>query len=128
MSRRRSIKLTKELRIQAGQWLRELRERRGLSQRELAQKVGAEYYTLISQLEHGRGRIPPDDYLVWADALGVDRREFVLRLMSHYDPVTHAILFGQERRNKPPAPSRRSPERDRAGGARASLKVFTRVR
>ena len=30
------------------------------------------FYTFISQLESGRGRIPPDRYKVWADALNVD--------------------------------------------------------
>ena len=47
-----------ELRREAGVWLKELRERRGMSQRQLASKLGAEYYTFISQLETGRGRIP----------------------------------------------------------------------
>lgn len=92
---RLSSKATKELRTQAGQWLRELREKRGLSQRDLAAKVGAEYYTFISQLETGRGRIPPDRYLVWAKALDVDLQEFVRKLMSCYDPVTYDILFGR---------------------------------
>src|SRR5215475_3405800 len=93
---RRSDQLTHKLRVEAGQWLRELREKRGLSQRELAQKVGAEYYTFISQLESGRGRIPPDRYLDWAQALGVEPRRFVCTLMQYYDPVTHAILFEDE--------------------------------
>jgi len=92
---RRSSKLTQKLRSKAGSWLRELREKRGLSQRDLAQMVGAEYYTFISQLEHGRGRIPPDRYLVWADALGVNPREFVRGLMSYYDPMTYGIIFGR---------------------------------
>src|SRR5262244_161881 len=92
---RRTARLTQKLRAQAGCWLRELRETRGLSQRELAQKVGAEYYTFISQLEHGRGRIPPDRYLLWADALGVNPREFVRGLMSFYDPMTYNIIFGR---------------------------------
>ena len=91
---RLSTKGTKELRNQAGAWLRELRENCGLSQRELAAKVGAEYYTFISQLETGRGRIPPDRYLVWATALSVEPQEFVRTLMSYYDPVTYKILFG----------------------------------
>ena len=82
---RRTAKLTRDLRIKAGRWLRELREKRGLSQRQLAQKVGAEYYTFISQLELGRGRIPPDRYLVWAHALGVDPRELAQGLMPYYD-------------------------------------------
>jgi len=97
---RRSAKLTQKLRAQAGSWLRELREKRGLSQRDLAQKVGAEYYTFISQLENGRGRIPPDGYLLWADALGVEPREFVRELMSYYDPITYDIVFGEDRRAK----------------------------
>ena len=92
---RRSSELTQKLRNQAGVWLRELRERRGLSQREVAARVGAEYYTFISQLETGRGRIPPDRYLIWAHALGIDKREFVRTLMSYYDPVTYGILFDQ---------------------------------
>jgi len=86
-------KLTKELRNEAGRWLRELRERRGLSQRDLAAKVGSKHYTFISSLESGRGRIPPDRYLAWAEALEVNPREFVHRLMSYYDPVTFGILF-----------------------------------
>jgi len=67
------------LRKEAGRWLRELREKRGLSQRELAERVGAEVYTLISQLEHGRGHIPPDRYLVWAEALEIEPGELVRR-------------------------------------------------
>ena len=82
-------KVTKVLpRKQAGRWLRELRENCGLSQRQLATKVGAEYYTIISQLEAGRGRIPPDRYLVWASALNVEPQEFVRILTSYYDPAT----------------------------------------
>jgi len=82
-----------ELRREAGRWLRQLREAQGLSQRNLADLVGAEYYTFVSQLESGRGRIPPDRYLQWAKALGVEPRQFVETLMRYYDPVTHAILF-----------------------------------
>ena len=111
---RRSSALTQKLRNQAGSWLRELRERRGLSQRELAAQVGAEYYTFISQLETGRGRIPPDRYLAWAHALGVDKRDFVRTLMSYYDPVTYSILFDQPMETragvKPTNGSRRRPQ------------------
>jgi len=107
--RPRSSQLTQNLRKQAGRWLRELREKRGLSQRELARKVGAEYYTLISQLENGKGRVPPDRYLVWAKALGVEPPAFVRRLMLYYDPVTYKIMFGQGPRNKLAATSRCSP-------------------
>lgn len=81
------------LRKRAGRWLKEQREARGLSQRQLAEKVGADCYTFISQLETGRGRVPPDKYWVWSKALGLNPRDFVLALMPYYDPVTYAILF-----------------------------------
>ena len=82
-----------ELRRDAGHWLKQLREAKGLSQRDLAEQVGVEYYTFISQVESGRGRIPPDRYRDWASALGVPAREFVTKLMRFYDPVTYRILF-----------------------------------
>src|SRR5262245_16480094 len=102
---RRSAKLTQQLRNQAGEWLRELRERRGLSQRRLAQIVGADYHTFISQVENGRGRIPPDSYLVWAHALGVEPRGLVLGLMSYCDPASYKMLFGDGSQFEPLAPS-----------------------
>ena len=83
-----------DLRKAAGAWHKELREKRGLSQRQLAELVGVEYYTFVSQLETGRGRIPPDRYVVWAKALDVDLKTFVTELLRFYDPVTHGILFG----------------------------------
>ena len=84
------------LRRQAGQRLKELREARGLSQRQLAKLVDVEYYTFISQIEAGRGRIPPERYVVWARALDLDPRHFVRELMRFYDPITYGILFGDE--------------------------------
>jgi transcriptional regulator with XRE-family HTH domain len=85
-----------ELRREAGRWLKDLREKAGLSQREMADRVGAEYYTFISQIEAGRGRIPPDRYAAWADALSIDPRIFVRTLLRYYDPVTYKILFQDE--------------------------------
>jgi transcriptional regulator with XRE-family HTH domain len=84
---------TSRLRKEAGAWLRSLREKRGLSQRDLAQKVEIEYYTFISQIEAGRGRVPPDRLAVWAEALDVDVQAFVKALMRFYDPITYRLLF-----------------------------------
>lgn len=86
---------TQRQRAAMGVWLRSLREEAGLSQRELADKLGFDYYTFISQLENGRGRIPPVRYRDWALALGLEPREFVVTLLSHVEPTTHAILFGE---------------------------------
>ncbi|MCJ2074292.1 helix-turn-helix domain-containing protein [Methylobacterium sp. E-016] len=85
---------TQVLRREGGCYLRALREARGLSQRQLAKLLNYEFYTFISQIETGRGRIPPDSYRIWAVALGVDVQDFVRNLMRFYDPVTYAILFG----------------------------------
>ena len=92
-SQRRSDPDVQGLRRAGGIWLRGLRQRRGLSQRELARLVGAECYTFISQLETGRGRVPPDRYRLWASALEVDPKLFVKRLLSYYDPITYDVLF-----------------------------------
>ena len=82
-----------ELRREGGRWLKVRRENVGLSQRQLAELVGAEYYTFISQLETGRGRIPPDRYRLWAQALRMTPKEFVRNILRFYDPVTYGILF-----------------------------------
>lgn len=84
---------SKEHRAALGLWLKDLREARGLSQRQLATELSLEYYTFISQLENGRGKIPASRYLDWAAALGQEPRAFVKELLRHYDPVTHNILF-----------------------------------
>lgn len=93
---RRSTEDVFEKRRDGGKWLRELREKAGLSQRGLAQLIDTEYYTFVSQLENGRGRIPPDKYIVWSKALNVEPKTFVKNLMRYYDPVTYEILFDLE--------------------------------
>ncbi|MGE4373713.1 MAG: helix-turn-helix domain-containing protein [Xanthobacter sp.] len=85
-----------ELRREAGRWLKQRREGLGLSQRELAALVGTEYYTFISQLEAGRGRIPPERYRAWATALEMNPREFVRTILRYYDALTYEILFEDE--------------------------------
>ena len=83
-----------ELRKQAGAWLRSRRCELGLSQRELAVRVNMEYYTFISQIEAGRGRVPADRIRIWAEALEIDGREFAKNLMRFYDPYTYELIFG----------------------------------
>lgn len=93
---RRTAGDVQDLRRDGGRWLKERRESRGLSQRQLAEKVGAEYYTFISQLETGRGRIPPDRYRAWAKALGLRPKSFVQEVLRFYDPITHDVLFSEQ--------------------------------
>jgi transcriptional regulator with XRE-family HTH domain len=84
---------TKQRRKEAGNWLKELRSRAGLSQIELAQELGLKYYTFISQVENGFGRVPTDSLEAWARALAVEPSAFAQELLSHYEPELHRILF-----------------------------------
>ena len=96
MLQRKSAAAQKEanqLRVEMGLWLKQLRENKGLTQRDLASVLGLEYYTFISQLENGRGKIPKERYRDWAAALDQDVKEFVKTLLSYYDPVSYGILF-----------------------------------
>ena len=84
------------LRLDAGAWLKQAREEAGLSQRELANILNLEYYTFISQLENGRGKIPSNRYREWAGALKVDEKIFAKTMLRYYDPHSYDILFGQD--------------------------------
>jgi transcriptional regulator with XRE-family HTH domain len=91
----RSSGSSKELRKRAGTWLKQRRQAVGLSQIELAQKLGFKYYTFISQVENGFGRVPSQSMEDWAAVLGIPPDEFARRLLSYYDPDLHRILFGR---------------------------------
>ena len=83
----------KQLRKQAGTWLKELRGRAGLSQIQLAEMLGFKYYTFISQVENGFGRVPTESLEPWARALGVEPKAFTRELLSYYEPEWHRLLF-----------------------------------
>lgn len=83
-----------ELKKAGGQWLKELRERAGHTQRSFAIAVGVDYYTFISQIETGRGSVPKERYVAWAKELGVEPKLFLQQYMRFFDPVSHEILFG----------------------------------
>ena len=82
-------------RREAGKWLRDKRDALHITQRQLANAVGIEYYTFISQIEQGRGRIPPDRYEVWAKALKVDPREFAITMLKYNEPHIYELIFGR---------------------------------
>ena len=85
---------SKLLRKEAGAWLQAMRKRAGLSQIQLSERLGLKYYTFISQVENGFGRVPSDSMEMWAEALGIAPRDFARHLLSFYDPALHALLFG----------------------------------
>lgn len=84
----------RRLRRAAGRYLANLRKDAKLTQRRLADLVGLDYYTFISQLECGQGRLPPHLYVKYAKALGIDRQTFGREVIKFYDPWTYSTLFG----------------------------------
>jgi transcriptional regulator with XRE-family HTH domain len=104
----------RDLRVEAGVWLRTLREAKGWSQREFADRMGTVYHTFISQIEAGRGRIPSERYETWAQALEVDPRKFAITMLSFYEPATYELVFGKK---EPPLRRRGLPKRMKPSSA-----------
>ena len=84
----------KQRRKEVGQWLRKKRLEIEKTQRDVASEVGFAYYTMISQIETGHTRVPPEAMESYAKALKVEPKDFVKTLMYYYDPVTWQVLFG----------------------------------
>ena len=87
--------VTKSLRQEAGRWLKASREAAGLTQAELAERVGLRYYTFVSQVESGLGRVPIEAQGAWASAIGLEPAEFARTLLRYYEPELHRLLFGE---------------------------------
>jgi len=85
---------TKTLRREAGRWLKASREAAGLTQADLAQRLGLRYYTFVSQVESGVGRVPIEMQGAWAEAMGLDPSEFARTLLRQYEPELYRLLFG----------------------------------
>ena len=84
---------TKTLRRGAGRWLKAAREEAGLTQADIAQRLGLRYYTFVSQVESGVGRVPIEMQQAWAEALGLDPGEFARTLLRQYEPELYRLLF-----------------------------------
>ncbi len=65
-----------------------------MTQADLAKACGFAYFTMISQLELGRGFVPPERYVDFAHALGVDPQEFVREQLRFSNPWAWAVLYG----------------------------------
>jgi transcriptional regulator with XRE-family HTH domain len=89
---------TEDGKKRAGSWLKEQRQKAGLSQVDLATKLGLKYYTFISQIENGYGRVPSQTMADWARALGIRPSHFARTLLGYYDPALYDALFGDHSR------------------------------
>ncbi len=84
----------RQLRKQAGDWLKARRAEAGLSQVDLAARLGLKYYTFISQVENGFSRVPTETMEAWAIQLGLEPAVFAKHLLVYYEPELHRLLFG----------------------------------
>jgi transcriptional regulator with XRE-family HTH domain len=83
----------REGRTEVGRWLKARREAAGLTQKDLAERVGSVYNTFISQIELGVGRIAPERYQEWCEALDVEPKVFALQMIKAYEPEAYRMLF-----------------------------------
>lgn len=82
----------KELRRRLGRWLKKHREDQGLTQADLADALGLRYYSFVSQVENGLGRIPQDLYVRWSDAIGISHEDFGWTMLAHLEPGLYRML------------------------------------
>jgi transcriptional regulator with XRE-family HTH domain len=79
---------------EAGAWLKQLREGRGLSQPQMVTALGMKHRAAISMIESGKNRLAPVNFEIYAEMLCIEPREFVRQLLSYYSPEVYEILFG----------------------------------
>ncbi len=60
---------------------------------DVAIGLGLKYYTFVSQIENGFGRVPSASMGAWARCLGVPPAEFARELLAYYDPPLYRLLF-----------------------------------
>jgi len=84
----------KTMRKRAGSHLKALREDSKQTQADVAHKMGWTYYTMVSQIERGLARVPPEDMSKYAEVLGVPADKLAAQLLYFYDPHVYHALFG----------------------------------
>lgn len=84
-----------ENRRAVGDYIAELRRKRGLTQLDVAKALGMRD-AAISAIELGRNSLPPERMMALADVLGVSRREFAKAVTRYYNPWLYSALFPKE--------------------------------
>lgn len=77
-----------------GQFVKECREAAGLTQKQLADAIGFEYYGMISHVEKGRSTLPTAHWRKTAEILRIDLPEFLVKCLSDITPDVRDALFG----------------------------------
>lgn len=83
-----------------GQQIKAAREAEGYTQKALADAIGLDYYTMISQMELGYVTVPVTLWVPLANTLKLDRSDFILRCILAYQPDLYDALFGHRGRSE----------------------------
>ncbi|MBD3755906.1 MAG: helix-turn-helix transcriptional regulator [Gammaproteobacteria bacterium] len=83
-----------------GTKLKEARNAQGYTQKALAEELGLEYYTMISQMELGYISIPASLWVKIADVLRMDKSRWVLMCLYQYQPEVFQAAFGNRSINE----------------------------
>ena len=75
-----------------GGHLKELREKAGINQKQLADLLGIGYYTFVSQVENGYAKLPATHLTAWAAGVKADPEELSMFLIQHYLPTYYLCL------------------------------------
>ena len=84
-----------EYRRKLGRYLSDLREAAGMAQKEVSDLTGA-WHTAVSSYETERGSLPPENYVMMADAFSVDRVEFARTMLRYTNPWLYQMLFAPD--------------------------------
>ncbi len=64
----------------------------GLTQREIADRIGFKHTSIISTIKQGVTRVPLNRILVLSQTLGMDEKEFLILAIEEYHPGVHEVL------------------------------------
>lgn len=64
----------------------------GMTQREIADRVGFNHPNILSMLKQGDTRVPLNRIPALAQTLGMDQRRFLLLAIEEYHPGVHEVL------------------------------------
>lgn len=77
-----------------GQYIKQSRIDAGLTQKQLADALGMEYYNTISQVENDRINLPPTHWRNAANAMNLNVQEFILKCLNLMQPDMRHAVFG----------------------------------
>ena len=81
-------------RLAEGAYIRQLRHENGLTQEELAARVGLNNKQIVCAIEGGKQHVPPERVLAFAPALNVSTRTFCARVLRYSNPWCWGGIYG----------------------------------